>query len=57
MKTDTYQEPKAFTFPGMIAKVYIPILTKEERNRRMKQIYDAAANLLKSEIETKEKRK
>ncbi len=46
---DTYQEAKVFTFPGMIAKVYIPILTEEERSRRMKRVADAAANLLKSE--------
>ncbi len=46
---DTYHEPKAFELPGAIVKVYIPILTEEERSRRMDRIKEAAANLLKSE--------
>lgn len=46
---DSYKEAKVFELPGMIAKVYTPILTEEERSRRMKRIYEAAANLLKSE--------
>lgn len=43
---DTYKEVKVFTFPGMIARVYIPDLTEEERARRMKRIHDSAARLL-----------
>ena len=38
---------KTFEFPGMVARVFSPILTDEERERRMKAIHDAAANLLK----------
>lgn len=49
MKADTYKEPKTLMLNGAIARVYIPILTEEERNRRMERIRDAAANLLKSE--------
>lgn len=47
---DTYKEVKVFTFPGVVARVYIPELTAEERERRMKQIYDAAVRLLKGGV-------
>lgn len=43
---DVYGEPQIFKFPGMTAKVYHPILTDEERARRMKLIEEAAAALL-----------
>lgn len=43
---DVYGEPKIFKFPGMTARVYQPILTDEERARRMKIIEQAAAALL-----------
>ncbi len=46
---DSYKEAKVFEFPGMIVNVYIPILTDEERSRRMARIRSAAANLLKNE--------
>ena len=45
---DTYKEPKIIKFPGMVVRVYQPILTEEERTRRMKKIHDAAAMLLRS---------
>lgn len=45
--TDTYKEVKTIQFPGMLVRVYIPELTAEERNHRMKSINKAAANLLK----------
>ena len=45
---DTYMEPVVFQFPGMTARVYRPILTEEERARRMKALHDACAALLKS---------
>ena len=52
MKTqDTYQEPKIFTYPGLVARVYRPILTEEERTRRMKAIHNQTANLLKKVYE------
>lgn len=45
---DTYNEPKTFEFPGAVIKVYSPILTEEERKRRMAQIAKSAEMLLKS---------
>jgi hypothetical protein len=41
------REVKVFTFPNMVARVHIPDLTTEERERRMKRIYESAAKLLK----------
>lgn len=35
---DVYGEPRVFKFPGLTAYVYQPILTDEERARRMKRI-------------------
>ena len=48
MKSDTYKEVRIFEYPGLIARVYIPDLTPEERARRMKAIHNQAANLLKT---------
>ena len=50
--TDTYKEVRIIEFPGMIAKIHIPDLTPEERNRRMRNIQSAAENLLKG-VKTK----
>lgn len=46
---DTYKEVRVFEYPNMIARVYIPDLTEDERQRRMKAIHKAAANLLMKE--------
>lgn len=46
---DTYAEPKTFTYPTVIARVYSPILTDEERQRRMAQIAKSAERLLTKE--------
>lgn len=46
---DTYSEPKTFTYPGIVAKVYSPILTDEERAKRMAQIAKSAERLLTKE--------
>jgi hypothetical protein len=45
---DKYKEPKTFELPGAVVKVYSPVLTEEERKRRMAQIAKSAAALLKS---------
>lgn len=45
---DEYMEPVVIESPGAIIRVYRPILTEEERARRMKRLHDAAAELLKS---------
>lgn len=46
---DIYGEPVVFKFEsGVVCNVYHPInLTPEERARRMKEIHDAAAHLLR----------
>jgi hypothetical protein len=44
---DSYMEAKTMHFPGMIVRVYRPILTEEERARRMAAIHKEAANLLR----------
>lgn len=47
-KKDTYSEPKTFNYPNAVVKVYSPILTEEERKRRMDAIAKSAERLLKS---------
>ena len=46
---DTYAEPKTIELPGAVVKVYSPILTDEERARRMAQIAKSAERLLTKE--------
>lgn len=46
--TDTYQEPIVLEFPNAIVRVFRPVLSEEERKRRMKRIHDAAAELIKA---------
>ena len=48
MKNDIYGEPEIFTHKNIVAKVYSPILTEEERNRRMERIKQAAIRLVLS---------
>ena len=45
---DTYKEPIVLDFDGARVRVFRPVLTEEERKRRMKRIHDAAADLLLS---------
>lgn len=45
-KTDTYKEVRVIEFTQGTARVHIPDLTEEERERRMKQIARSAARLL-----------
>lgn len=49
---DTYQEPIILEFPDARVRVFRPVLSEEEKKRRMKIIHNAAADLLKS-LETK----
>jgi glycine cleavage system protein P-like pyridoxal-binding family len=56
MGQTAYTHTKTLTFPGMVARIFQPELTEEERKRRYKNIYTAAANLLK-EVERNEKQK
>lgn len=48
MKNDTYGEPEIIKFKNIVAKVYSPILTDEERERRMERIKQAAVRLVLS---------
>ena len=47
---DKYNDPTIITFPNMVAKVYSPILEPEERERRMKAIRRATADVLKNKL-------
>ena len=45
---DVYQEPIIMNMQGCVARIYRPILTPEERAKRMKAIHDAAEKVLKA---------
>ena len=47
---DTYKEVRVIEFPQGTARVHIPDLTDEERERRMKRIAESAALLLYPEL-------
>ncbi len=47
-KQDTYGEPRIIKFDNMVARVYSPILTEEERKQRLDAIEKAAVSLLLS---------
>ena len=46
---DVYGDPVVITYGHITAKVYSPILTDEERERRMEAIKQAAVRLVLSE--------
>lgn len=46
--TDTYGEPIVMRVNNAIVTVYRPILTPEERAKRMKEIMDASVRLVMS---------
>lgn len=48
MKKDVYGEPVIITKNNITARVYSPILTEDEYNRRMEQIKKATIRLLLS---------
>lgn len=48
MKNDRYGEPEIIRKNNIVAKVYSPILTEEERARRMEKIKQAAVRLVLS---------
>ena len=50
---DTYKEPILIKTANANIRVFIPELSQEERARRMKVIHDAAADLLRSVIESR----
>ena len=56
MKNDVYGEPEIIKYKNIIAKVYSPIISDEEQERRMEIIKKAAVRLLLSQ-ETKGQKK
>ena len=48
MKNDIYGEPEIIRDGNIIAKVYSPILTEKERERRMELIKQASVSLVLS---------
>lgn len=48
VKNDVYGEPEIITHKNIVATVYSPILTDEERERRMELIKKAAVRLVLS---------
>ena len=53
MKTDTYGEPEIIVGNNIVATVYSPILSDEEREKRMEKIKQAAVRLVLSEKKQK----
>ena len=48
MKNDIYGEPEIIAYKNIVARVFSPILTEEERNKRMERIKQAAVRLVLS---------
>jgi hypothetical protein len=48
LKNDVYGEPEIIKSGNIIAKVYSPILTEEEREKRMERIKQACVRLVLS---------
>lgn len=48
-----YIHTKTIESSGAIVRVFSPVLTEEERTRRMKAIRDAAAALLKEQMKNR----
>ena len=52
-QADTYKEVRIFQRGNITARVHIPDLTPEERERRLKEIGKAVARLVMSKSEQK----
>lgn len=52
-REDVQYPPEIFKYDNMTVRVYYPIISDEENERRMKRIHDSAANLLKEQIENR----
>ena len=46
MQGQTYTHERTIELSNMVARIYRPVLTTEEKNRRMQNIKTATANLL-----------
>ena len=47
MAQTEFTHTKTIEFPGMVARVFSPVLTAEERSKRMQNIHNKSAILLK----------
>lgn len=47
MQGQTHSLEKTLEFSNLTARIFRPVLTSEERTRRMKAIHNASAELLK----------
>ena len=50
MSKDEYYYDRTIQFDNATVNVYRPVISKEENERRMKRIHDAAADLLMSTL-------
>ena len=57
MKNDIYGDPEIIHYKNIVATVYSPILTEEERNKRMEKIKQAAIRLVLSKEVRNEQQK
>ena len=48
MTQDTYKEVRTYHYDNAVVRVHIPDLTPDEKNRRMKEIENAAVQILLS---------
>jgi hypothetical protein len=55
MKNDTYGEPDIIVENNVVVRVYSPILTDEERERRYERIKQASVRLVLSKEQRKDK--
>ena len=55
MKNDTYGEPDIIQGNNIVAYVYSPILTDEEKERRYEEVKQAAVRLVLSKEQRKDK--
>lgn len=55
MKNDIYGEPEIIIVNNIIAKVYSPIITEKERERRMELIKKASVSLVLSKEKDQKK--
>ena len=51
MKNDIYGEPEIITTKNIIARVYSPIITEQERDRRMTAMRKASVKMVLSKYE------
>lgn len=49
MGQDTYTLEKTIEFPNMVARIFRPVLTVDEKKRRTQAIHKATANLFKGD--------